>query len=43
MGSKVEYHAPETFDVVQMARLIDAAIASKPDALVVVDPRRRPR
>ena len=38
MGSKVEYHAPETFDMVQMARLIDAATASKPDALVVSIP-----
>ena len=38
MGSQVEYHAPETFDVVQMARLIDAAIASQPDAIVVSIP-----
>jgi simple sugar transport system substrate-binding protein len=38
MGSRVDYHAPETFDVVQMARLIDAAIAEKPDALVVSIP-----
>jgi simple sugar transport system substrate-binding protein len=38
MGSQVEYHAPETFDMVQMARLIDAAIASKPDAIVVSIP-----
>jgi len=38
MGSKVDYHAPETFDVVQMARLIDAAIAEKPDAIVVSIP-----
>ena len=38
MGSQVEYNAPETFDVVQMARLIDAAIAKKPDALVVSIP-----
>jgi simple sugar transport system substrate-binding protein len=38
MGSQVEYHAPETFDVVQMTRLIDAAIASNPDALVVSIP-----
>ena len=38
MGSQVEYHAPETFDMVQMARLIDAAVAAKPDALVVSIP-----
>jgi simple sugar transport system substrate-binding protein len=38
MGAQVEYHSPETFDVVQMARLIDAAIAAKPDALVVSIP-----
>jgi simple sugar transport system substrate-binding protein len=38
MGSQVEYHSPETFDVVQMARLIDAAIAAKPDALIVSIP-----
>src|SRR3954447_8928668 len=38
MGAKVDYHAPETFDVVQMARLIDAAVASKPDAIVVSIP-----
>ena len=38
MGAKVDYHAPETFDVVQMAHLIDAAIAEKPDAIVVSIP-----
>ena len=38
MGSQVEYHAPETFDMVAMARLIDAAVASKPDAIVVTIP-----
>jgi simple sugar transport system substrate-binding protein len=38
MGSKVEYNAPDTFDVVQMAHMIDAAIAEKPDALVVSIP-----
>jgi simple sugar transport system substrate-binding protein len=38
MGSNVEYHAPETFDVVQMARLIDAAVAANPDAIVVSIP-----
>jgi simple sugar transport system substrate-binding protein len=38
MGSQVEYHSPETFDMVQMARLIDAAVAAKPDAIVVSIP-----
>ena len=38
MGVKVDYHAPETFDMVQMAQLIDAAIAEKPDAIVVSIP-----
>ncbi|HZP20623.1 MAG TPA: sugar ABC transporter substrate-binding protein [Bauldia sp.] len=38
MGSKVDYHSPETFDMAQMARLIDAAVAEKPDALVVSIP-----
>jgi len=38
MGVKVEYRAPETFDMVQMGQLIDAAVASKPDGLVVSIP-----
>jgi simple sugar transport system substrate-binding protein len=38
MGVKVDYQAPETFDVVRMARLIEAATASKPDGLVVSIP-----
>jgi simple sugar transport system substrate-binding protein len=38
MGSQVEYHSPDTFDMVQMARLIDAAVAEKPDAIVVSIP-----
>jgi simple sugar transport system substrate-binding protein len=38
MGSRVDYHAPETFDMVQMAHLIDAAVAEKPDAIVVSIP-----
>jgi simple sugar transport system substrate-binding protein len=37
-GSDVEYRAPEKFDMVAMAQLIDAAIASKPDGLVVSIP-----
>ncbi len=37
-GVQVEYRAPDTFDMVLMAQLIDAAVASKPDALVVSIP-----
>ena len=35
MGVQVEYQAPETFDMPAMAQLIDAAVASEPDGLVV--------
>jgi simple sugar transport system substrate-binding protein len=35
MGVEVEYQAPGTFDMVEMAQLIDAAVASQPDGLVV--------
>src|SRR5262245_8096508 len=35
MGVDVEYQAPETFDMVAMSDLIDAAVASQPDGLVV--------
>lgn len=38
MGVKVEYQAPDRFDMAAMARLIDAAVASKPDGLVVSIP-----
>lgn len=38
MGVKVEYQAPTTFDMVAMSQLIDAAVASKPDGLVVSIP-----
>jgi simple sugar transport system substrate-binding protein len=38
MGVKVEYQAPQTFDMVAMSQLIDAAVASKPDGLVVSVP-----
>src|SRR3954447_572928 len=38
MGVTVEYQAPETFDMVAMAQLIDAAVASQPDGLVVSIP-----
>lgn len=34
-GVKVSYRAPETFDMVAMSRLIDAAVNQKPDGLVV--------
>ncbi len=35
MGVKVNYTAPDTFDMVKMAQLIDAAVAKKPSGLVV--------
>jgi simple sugar transport system substrate-binding protein len=35
MGVTVEYQAPGTFDMVEMASIIDAAVASEPDGLVV--------
>jgi simple sugar transport system substrate-binding protein len=35
MNANVEYRAPEKFDPVAQRRLIDGAIASKPDGLVV--------
>jgi simple sugar transport system substrate-binding protein len=38
LGVKAEYLSPETFDMVKMAQLIDAATASKPDGLVVSIP-----
>lgn len=38
MGVTVEYRAPETFDMPRMSQLIDAAIASQPDGLVVSIP-----
>ena len=38
MGVKVAYRAPDTFDMVAMGLLIDAAVASKPDGLVVSIP-----
>jgi simple sugar transport system substrate-binding protein len=38
MGVKVEYLAPDTFDMVKMSQLIDAAVASAPDGLVVSIP-----
>ncbi len=38
MGVNAEYLAPETFDMPAMQKLLDAAIASKPDGLVVSIP-----
>jgi simple sugar transport system substrate-binding protein len=38
MGAKVDYFAPEVWDVVKMQQMIDAAVASKPDGLVVSIP-----
>lgn len=38
MDVTVEYQAPATFDMVEMSQLIDAAVASDPDGLVVSIP-----
>jgi len=38
MGVQVEYQAPQTFDMVAMSQLIDAAVASDPDGIVVSIP-----
>jgi simple sugar transport system substrate-binding protein len=38
MGVQVVYQAPPTFDMVAMSHLIDAAVATKPDGLVVSIP-----
>jgi len=35
---ETEYNAPETFDMVAMAQLIDQAVASTPDGLIVSNP-----
>ena len=37
-GANVTYRAPETFDMVQMSSLIDAAVNQEPDGLVVSIP-----
>jgi simple sugar transport system substrate-binding protein len=37
-GASVEYRAPNTFNMVEMSQLIDAAVASQPDGLVVSIP-----
>jgi simple sugar transport system substrate-binding protein len=38
MGVEVDYQAPRTFDMVQMAELIDAAVASEPDGIALSIP-----
>ena len=38
MGVTVEYQAPGTFDMVEMSQIIDAAVDSGPDGLVVTVP-----
>jgi simple sugar transport system substrate-binding protein len=38
MGVQVEYNAPDTFDMVEMAQLIDAAVASQPDGMAISIP-----
>ncbi len=37
-GAKVDYRAPETFDMVAMSQMIDAAVNQEPDGLVVSIP-----
>lgn len=38
LGITVEYNAPEEFDMVAMSQLIDTAVASDPDGLVISNP-----
>jgi simple sugar transport system substrate-binding protein len=38
LGVRVEYQAPNSFDMVEMNNLIDAAVASRPNGLVVSIP-----
>jgi simple sugar transport system substrate-binding protein len=38
MGVTVEYQAPGTFDMIEMSQIIEAAVASQPDGLVVSIP-----
>ena len=38
MGVTVEYQAPGTFDMVEMSQIIEAAVASQPDGIVVTIP-----
>lgn len=37
-GANVEFRSPETFDMVQMSQLIDAAVNQEPDGIVVSIP-----
>ncbi|MEJ1999704.1 MAG: substrate-binding domain-containing protein, partial [Maritimibacter sp.] len=37
-GANVDYRAPETFDMVAMSQLIDAAVNQEPDGIVVSIP-----
>ena len=37
-GVAVQYEAPQTFDMVLMGQLIDAAVTQQPDGIVVSDP-----
>ena len=37
-GANVDYRAPETFDMVQMSQLIDAAVNQQPDGIAVSIP-----
>ena len=41
LGVRVSYQVPNSFNMVAMSRLIDAAVVSRPDGLVVSVPRRR--
>ncbi len=38
MGVQVDYQAPDTFDMVAMAQLIDAAVATQPDGIALSIP-----
>lgn len=38
MGVTVEYQAPTTYDIVAMSQLIDAAVASEPDGIIISIP-----
>jgi simple sugar transport system substrate-binding protein len=38
MGVEVAWQAPGTFDMVEMSQIIDAAVASQPDGLIVTIP-----
>jgi simple sugar transport system substrate-binding protein len=38
LGIEVEYNAPESFDMVEMSQLIDTAVASEPDGIVISNP-----